>query len=295
MIEYRGAVFFVDILGVRALTQGTIKIEKEDFESYKFKFENSFSEHQFYAKLLLKFRRILVSSTKNEKKVKVAQLSDCAFIWSDDIDAVVNVSRDIMWKSTHGGILCRGGLSDGQIVEPNKINKKLGMFICGNAATNAVKLESKGKGARIFINPDLVSELTSIPNTAFYPRKNPLDCTTSDEFLWFRYPKKINTIDGDYNIDKEKNLTEITTLISKLIYSPMYRWNSSSHAGRIQLASTIDIISSEIERITPDLDLRFSFENIINGLNSRSDKKQKYVLKSYLNDINLSLQKKLRQ
>ena len=154
MKEYSGAVFFVDILGFGALTQGKVDIAEEDLLAHRFSFEKNFSEHQFSAKLLLKFRRILTICSEGKNKVKVAQLSDCAFIWSEDTSLVINVAREIMWKSLLGGILCRGGLAYGQIVEPDKINTKLGMFVCGGAVTDAVKLEESGKGARVFINSE---------------------------------------------------------------------------------------------------------------------------------------------
>nr|WP_319394110.1 hypothetical protein [uncultured Desulfobacter sp.] len=108
--EYSGTVFFVDILGVGALTQGKIKITQEDFIAHRFRFKERFSEHQFCAKLLVKFRRILTTATQERKAVKVAQLSDCAFIWSDNADLVVNVAREIMWNALFSGVLCRGGL-----------------------------------------------------------------------------------------------------------------------------------------------------------------------------------------
>ncbi len=38
MIEKSGAVFFVDILGVGALTQGSIQINKEHFEAHRFNY-----------------------------------------------------------------------------------------------------------------------------------------------------------------------------------------------------------------------------------------------------------------
>lgn len=43
----------------------------------------------------------------------------------------------------------------GQIIEPEKTRKSLGHFICGNAVTRAAKLESVGKGARIFIDREI--------------------------------------------------------------------------------------------------------------------------------------------
>ncbi|MDE1488634.1 hypothetical protein KKI90_20385 [Xenorhabdus bovienii] len=280
--EYTGAVFFVDILGVGALTQGKINISKEDFLAHNFNYNSEFSEHQFCAKLLLKFRRILISATENIKSIKVAQLSDCAFIWSEDPNKVVNVARDIMWRSVLGGLLCRGGLANGQIVEPDKINTKLGMFICGSAVTEAVKLEGIGKGARVFIKPELASELQSIPHLAFIPRKSLIDFSFAYEFLWYRYPDHIQS--SSVKFKKQQALEGIIKLIAILQYSPKYSWNSSSSLGRLQLASTIDIISSEIEKLDGHLDLKY--EDVIDSLEKRSDKKYKNTLNKYQQRIN---------
>ncbi|MGF1873722.1 hypothetical protein L4D77_00055 [Photobacterium frigidiphilum] len=197
MIEKSGAVFFVDILGVGALTQGSIPINKEHFDAHRFSYKNKFSEHQFCAKLLMKFRRILVSATKNRSNVKVAQLSDCAFLWSEDVDAVVNVARDIMWKSLLGGLMCRGGLAYGKIVEPDKVNKQLGMFICGGAVTEAVKLEGQLKGMRVAVSAKVVAEFKNIPHDIVVPKTNPVDCSVFDELLWFVYPDEITNIFGN--------------------------------------------------------------------------------------------------
>lgn len=284
--EYSGAVFFVDILGVGALTQGQITISEKDFLAHRFSFNSGFSEHQFCAKLLLKFRRILTSVTDNLTNVKVAQLSDCAFIWSEDPDLVVNVARDIMWKAVLGGLLCRGGLAYGQIVEPDKINTKLGMFICGGAATNAVRLEETGKGARVFIKPDLVSELKSTPSTAFTPRKSLIDFSIADEFLWYRYPDHIKSKNDNYNLDRKKTLDGIIKAIAMLKHSPKFAWNSSTSPGRLQLASTIDIISSETENLARNLDLKFSCEYEISALENRSDDRYRRILDVYQKTVN---------
>lgn len=274
--EYAGAVFFIDILGVGALTQGKINITENDFKAHNFKYYNSDSEHQFCAKLLLKFRRILISSTVGVKNIKVAQLSDCAFIWSDNPSLVVNVARDVMWKCILGGVLCRGGIANGQIVEPDKINRKLGMFICGGAVTEAVKLESAGKGARIFIKPELVSELESIPHYAFVPRKSLIDFSILDEFEWYRFPDSINSKSGVYNA--KRNRVQIVKLVAMLRFSPKFTWNSASLLGEIQVASSIDIISSSIK----DLDLKFEYETILGRLNERSEDKHKKMVSKYM-------------
>lgn len=279
MKEYTGAVFFVDILGIGALTQEKIKISKDDFTAHKFNYEESFSNHQFCAKLLLKFRRILTLSTANIKKIKVAQLSDCAFIWSEDPNMVINVARDIMWRSLTSGILCRGGIARGQIVEPDKINRKLGMFICGGAVSDAVGLEGSGKGARVFINPDLVPEADKIPDTAFTPRKSHIDFKMVDEFKWYNYQNDISS--PHYRPDKEEKIAGIISLISMLMYSPKYSWNDSSDLGRAQLASSIEIISLELNK----LNINCEYENLISQPRKRSDIIQRRMLQMHLADL----------
>lgn len=277
--EYTGAVFFVDILGVGALTQGKIEISEKDFLAHNFSYNSGFSEHQFCAKLLLKFRRILISATSDVKNIKVAQLSDCAFIWSEDPNIVVNVARDIMWRTVLGGLLCRGGLANGQIVEPDKINTKLGMFICGGAATDAVKLEEAGKGARVFIKQELVSELEDIPVAAFTSRKSLIDFSIIDEFQWYRYPGFIKS--SHDNLNKKLVMDGLIKIIAMLKHSPKYTWNASSHLGRVQLASSIDIISTETENYIKDLDLKFGYEYMVDHLNNRSERTYKKILSSY--------------
>ena len=82
MRQYQGAVFFVDILGIGALTRGRVTLLPEDYEAHGIKSSKNRNEHYFSAKLLIKFRKVLNNLKKN-KDIKVAQLSDCAFIWSE--------------------------------------------------------------------------------------------------------------------------------------------------------------------------------------------------------------------
>lgn len=289
MIEKSGAVFFVDILGVGALTQGSIPISKEHFDSHRFSYKNKFSEHQFCAKLLMKFRRILVSATKNRSNVKVAQLSDCAFVWSEDVDAVVNVARDIMWKSLLGGLMCRGGLAYGQIVEPEKVNKQLGMFICGGAVTEAVKLEGQFKGMRVAVSSEVVAKFKNIPHVIVTPKTNPVDCSVLDELLWFLYPDEItNTFGNSQKSDKQVAL-DIMKLLAILKHSPKLAWNVSSYLGKIQVAATIDVISEQLVHLYPRLDFRFTAEYVINALDNRGNNKYEKTLKLYKSEINQNL------
>ncbi len=159
------------------------------------------------------------------------------------------------------------------------------MFICGGAATDAVKLEETGKGARVFINTELVSKLKQTPFSAFVPRKNLIDFSIADEFLWYRYPSHIESAYYDYSKDRRGTLEGIIKAIAMLKYSPRFTWNASSVPGRLQLASTIDVISSETENLADKLDLKFSCEYVIDNLKKRSNKEYKRILNLYQNIV----------
>lgn len=285
MKEYQGAVFFVDILGVGALTQGRIKIKDEDFLAHNVGNTSSKSEHVFCAKLLMKFRRILNNVMQNNH-VNVAQLSDCAFVWSDNADLVLDSAREIMWKTTSRGILCRGGIAYGEIVEPDSVNIKLGKFICGKAVTKAVKLEETGKGARVFVDDEIPSKISPhIPVEAFRQSINPLNYSYVDEFMWALYPNKLAQTSIKNSPDSKERLKKILALISLLRFSPKYRWNISSGEGKIQVASTIDTVSSITDILQDKFNYKFNCNTIIDNLDTRDYQKYIKLKTRYLNEI----------
>lgn len=287
MKEYQGAVFFVDILGVGALTQGHIKIKDEDFLAHNIDNTISKSEHVFCAKLLMKFRRILNNVMQNNN-VNVAQLSDCAFIWSDNPDLVLDSAREIMWKTTSRGILCRGGIAYGEIVEPDSVNIKLGEFICGKAVTKAVKLEGTGKGARVFVDDEISCRTSShiqVQAEAFRQSINPLDFSFVDEFMWALYPHKLTITPAINSQDSKERLKKILALISLLRFSPKYRWNACSGEGRLQIASTIDAISSITTKLQNKFDYKLNCNAIIDGLDTRDYQKYIKLKSKYLKEI----------
>lgn len=285
MNQYQGSVLYIDILGISALTQGIIPIIEDDFKAHKFTSKNNFSEQLYCAKLLVLFRRILKGA--KQKNLQIAQLSDCAFIWSRNTDLVLNAAREIMWETTRNGILCRGGMAYGEIVEPEKMNRQLGHFVCGKAVSNAVTLESLGKGARIFIDSSLPPEASNkIPSQAFQGQKNPLDYSTVDEFLWWLYPERITTLPRINSSESKKILLEIMDLVSLLKHSPKFRWNAFSSQGRTQLAATIESISKCTIKLQNKIDYFFSKDAIINSLTERDDKRYRAIKKIYSNEIN---------
>lgn len=289
MKEYLGAVFFVDILGVGALTQGKVAIQQSDFSAHRFSApkSNPNSEHIFCAKLLTKFRRILNKVMKHNG-VKVAQLSDCAFIWSDNADLVLEAAREIMWETASNGVLCRGGMSYGEIVEPKTVNVSLGKFICGKAVTQAVKLEGSGKGARVFIDDTVPSEvIRSIQPEAFRQSINPKDYSYVDEFLWSLYPMNPDRLHMLNSTNSKDRLKKILPLVSLLRFSPKYRWNTLSREGKVQVASTIDSISSVTGLLQDHFDYHFGCNAMLSCLDVRDEAKYVSLKNSYLKEVAL--------
>jgi hypothetical protein len=242
---YTGTVFFIDLLGFGALTQGQVDIGKHDFSAHQFTSSDGVNEHIFSAKLLAKFRRKL--SKIKCKNLKIAQLSDCAFIWSPDSNLVVEAARKIMWATVKSGILCRGGLSSGEIIEPDLADTKIGAFICGNAVTKAVKLESSGKGARVFLDPQIKKFNSLVPDHASLFEVNP-DGRESGEFLWYKFPipmisKELSDV---YSTPKSDNDPTISKLIKVLQFSSRFRWNNDSPEGKIHMDKTVSAISDSL-------------------------------------------------
>lgn len=287
MRQYQGAVFFVDILGIGALTRGHVSLLNEDYESHGIKSIRNTNAHYFSAKLLIKFRKIL-NTLKSNKNIHVAQLSDCAFIWSEKSIQLIDAAIMCMWELTKAGIYCRGGISYGNIVEPDRVNNRLGKFILGEAATNAVDLERSGKGCRIFSDIALPSEISGKIKFMYQPfigNKNPNDCSVTDELRWYLFPKGIEKYDIN-NSDNKLSLISLMRLVSLLRYSPIFRWNASNKDGQIHLASGIETLSSGASIFTKEIDFRFNSESIIGHLTeNRSNRNRVKVMKMWRSEI----------
>ena len=247
MKEYEGAVLFVDILGIGELTSGdSIKITQADFEAICVSTNHSISNQTYCAFLLSSFRRTLAGL--NTKGISVSQLSDCAFLWSEQPNLILSSARKLMWKNLRAGVLCRAGLSYGQIVQPDATNRKIGHFVCGDAVTRAAHLETRGKGARIFVDTKLpvLSGLQYTPSE-FSALKNASDYQEIDEYRWFSYHPRSS---GAHAKRGAKNaVNNILNIIGLLRHSPLYRWNASTPSGRLQVGCTIERLSVEIQHL----------------------------------------------
>lgn len=244
MRQYQGAVFFVDMLGVGALTQDQVTLSERDFNAWGLSSSPLPTANLFCGQLLTKFRHCLASIGASHKKVKVAQLSDCAYIWSENVLAVLDAARDFMWSSVSMGLLSRGGIAYGEIVEPSKVNRSIGHFILGGAVTRAVSLERSGKGCRVFIDNAIYEYSEILPGSPFKDGavavlKSPIDGLLVREFCWYKTAGST----GDWRNDQHYAAKLIISLLTKLQHSPFFNWNELTPQGRAQLACSIDAVS----------------------------------------------------
>lgn len=255
--KYNGAVFFVDMLGISALTNNRIDLTADDYKWWLDEYDVEPGPQYLAAALLSKFREILVELKPLFKTVTISQLSDCAFIWSENITEVVLFASRFANRAIYEGLLCRGGMAYGEIIE-TKQEHNLGRFILGNAVTEAANLEKTAKGARILINQELPQalwqeneKLYERISPVFAPFTNPLDYAIYDEFLWYLCDDltgnvhNMNVISGDKNMNADKvRFTKERLRIANFVRcSPKFNWNSRSKEGNVQLNATINFIS----------------------------------------------------
>lgn len=255
--KIKGAVFFVDILGFGALTQNKIDLKDEDFSFWLDQYSLNYENQNLAATILAKFREILLRIDNEFNSVTISQLSDCAFIWSTDVKEVILAANNIMSECVSNGVLCRGGLSYGEIIETSQ-SHKLGRFILGDAVTNAVKLEGIAKGCRIMINQEFPHDLYSADKlfseniyTLFQPFINPLDFETYDEFKWYFVPYMKKDFSIQY-IDKKqivKHTNFRLKLANRIRLDPKFSWNASNLQGKIHLKSSLNFLSESEDEI----------------------------------------------
>jgi hypothetical protein len=272
MRQYKGAVFFVDMLGIGALTRKKVELTSQDFDAWGITRRSDFNEHVLCAKLLMKFRSCLAKIKKKHRAVKIAQLSDCAFIWSDDHLAVAMAAQEMMMTSVGAGLLCRGGIAYGDIVEPNRVAESLGQFVLGEAATKAVEFEKLGKGCRVFTDEAFGLHMSSgtrasnVPYEAVAGLRNPLTGEVIHEFCWY-----FQHSPGTNPLTKKVRHQNILKLLSMLMGSPLFRWNCSSLPGMIQMACSVGSLSSATQVLFPNPHTVYTPDMVMHGFADRSD------------------------
>jgi hypothetical protein len=265
LTDHQGAVVFVDLLGFGALTNGKIKLLENDIEPWLSGTRHPYNHHYLAAHLLVELRGLLQRLNHRFKDLTIAQLSDCFFAWSKKTDEVVCFTHLFMHEAIKGGLLCKGGLAYGQIIETEQ-NHELGRLIMGDAVTTAAGLERHAKGARILTEPNLVEslydqnpKLSNQMNGFFEPFENPLDFTIYDEFKWYLTDDLQKLPDcgptfckPDEKLQFTKNRLMLDTL---LIHSPKFSWNARNEQGQVHLKATSNFLS-----ISGLLDIKHDFE-----------------------------------
>lgn len=268
--KYNGAVFFVDILGMSALTNKKIVLNEEDFAPWLRDLGVEYSNQFLGAAILSEFRSLLLDLSSKNKNIKVTQLSDCAFIWSENIADVIVFCSKFMHQAIDRGILCRGGMAFGEIIETNQ-SHKLGRFIVGDAVTKAAKLESVAKGCRVLITEEFPHDLfthnekfSNCIYQMFKPFKNPLDYSIYDEFKWYLAPElsykrtiELGFIDFTTKVEHTKVRLK---LANKLRLWDKFSWNAKSSEGKMQLRSSVSFLS---ENYQMDILHNFDWEDVV--------------------------------
>ena len=280
-----GAVFFVDILGFAALTQNKIKLDNGDYAAWNIPHHLPKHDNQVLAAtILVEFRDILFKYQASYPDVTIAQLSDCAFIWSENIRDVIIIACNLMRECVRKGILCRGGLSCGEIIETSQDNN-LGRLILGEAVSNAARLEQSGaKGMRIMMNQevpgflyDYDKEFHNRMGVLFQPFENPLDYKVYDELKWYYIPimsddiPELRNAERNYIIEATK---ERIKLAGYLRLHPRFSWNAKSEEGKTQLISSIRFIAAN-EKTIFNVHHWFDWNNLVDKRSNASFEKMK--------------------
>ncbi|MCE0975536.1 hypothetical protein [Pseudomonas putida] len=285
MRSFQGAVLFVDMLGFSALTRGKLNLGTDEYKPWKIAPKGDFPHQLLAAQILLTFRKALMRTSRTFKAVKVAQLSDCAFLWSEDVGAVVDAGRHLMHEAALTGLLCRGGLAVGDIHEPNKVNHSIGAFIVGDAVTRAATYETMGKGMRVFTDADSASYILERRHDAiFKPLVNPLVGDTVDEWQWYA---------PGGSLQAERNVTKLRSKLNTLVgchtmlrYSPKFAWNATTPEGCRQLACSIVAVSDAMEWLSGSTGTYgFSVDHLMLGNQNRCEKVQARIHERFVNEL----------
>lgn len=255
--RYNGAVFFVDILGFSALTKGQIKdITVSDFEAWGLNSENEQNNSCLAATILVEFRDVLRQLRTRYPNIHVAQLSDCAFIWSDDVILLMQSLHFIMWTMIEQkAILCRGGVAFGEIVEVENVDNNIGAFIVGDAVTRAVKNEGRLKGPRVTMGENFPEALwhplhssvvtIQLASDIFHPNESEIDLSVVDEYRWYLCDDTLiprtSFLAFEDMIELTKNRLRLANILR---FHPRMGWNSRGEEGLLQLRAGVKSMSA---------------------------------------------------
>lgn len=259
MKTYKGAAFYVDILGFSALTQGEVKdLAEEDYKAWGINNREEQNHHVLATTIIVEFRNVLQALKDHIPNVHIAHISDCAFIWGADVAELLRAVHFFMWTAVRDkGILCRGGISYGEIVEVENKDYALGSIVLGDAITKAVHLEGVFKGPRIAMDVDFpqyvwtyakgINCLESLSPDLFYAISSEIDMTEADEYRWYLCTEAFLK-HPTYSISIEERI-ELTkarlTVFNALKYHPRMGWNTKGNKAIVQLNAGAMAISKD--------------------------------------------------
>ena len=277
MKSSKAAVFFVDVLGFSALTKGIVpNIEVNDYEAWGLNDEDSQNHSFLAATILLEFRDVLFLLKRHLPSLNIAQISDCAFIWCEDIGMLLRGVHYFMWAAVkEKGILCRGGLAYGEIVEIPNVNYELGAFIVGDAVTRAAKNEGRLKGPRITMDESFPSDvwhlmgdntaITFLSGDLFHDILSLVDMSEVDEYRWYLFDEDF--LVGNTKLQLDFNgYVELTkqrlSIANALKYHPRMGWNARSKDGLNHLeAGELAISKSGLHNVLHLFETRMVLED----------------------------------
>ena len=257
MKTYNGAVFFVDILGFSALTKGQVcGITSTDYRAWKLWRKASRSHNFLAATILVEFRDALLTLKQHHPTLHITQISDCAFIWSEEVDELLIGVHEFMWNVIGNKcVLCRGGLAYGEIIEVENVDYSLGAFVVGEAVTRAAKNEGLLKGPRITMDENFPHDIWTNTKNApyldflsddlFHPNQSEINMDVVDEYRW--YLCDANFMSSQKYSPSHKECVELTkkrlTLANILRMHPRMGWNSRGEEGMVHLCAGEKAIS----------------------------------------------------
>lgn len=259
MKTYKGAAFYIDILGFSALTQGEVKdLSEDDYKAWGIESKEERNHHVLAATIIVEFRNVLQALKVHIPNVHIAHISDCAFIWSADVAVLLRAVHYFMWAAVRDkGILCRGGIAYGEIVEVENEDYALGSIVLGDAVTKAAHLEGVLKGPRIAMDVDFphdvwtyakgINCIKSLSPDLFYAISSEIDMAEADEYRWYLCDEAFLAHPA-YSISEQERF-ELTkarlTVFNALKYHPRMGWNTKSDKAIVQLKAGAMAISKD--------------------------------------------------
>ena len=278
--SYDGAVFHVDILGFSALTNGAIDgISDSVYKAWGLNSPEEKNHSFLAATILLEFRAALLELHEAFPHVRIAQISDCAFIWSKDLFELLQAVHFFMWHTIlDKGILCRGGLAYGEIISVDNESDFLGAYIVGDAVTRAAHNERLLKGCRIAMDVEFAQDFwIHVDNSKLTPQiqvelfnevKSLIDMSSVDEYRWYICDPDSMCNNGG-KILTYKDCTSVTKermrLANTLKHHPRMGWNAVNKDGNLQLSASLFAVTT-----SPLLNVKHDFQTSVVSADNRS-------------------------